>query len=155
MRQMETILVAVGVPTKEIPGASIALPHFVTVTEETVDIPDQALHRQQVNETQKPAEDAETCKAEGRDVGDGWDIPDISDLLDSLNDAESERQPGVRNNLPLASEGESTNHGPASACNAQSDCEEDADPDNEHESWGWDDTHWTTEHTHIQRGADL
>ncbi|CAK6955092.1 transmembrane and coiled-coil domain-containing protein 4 [Scomber scombrus] len=160
MRQMDTILVAVGVPTKEVPGGSSALPNSVAVTEGTEDIPDQTPDEQQVNETQNPAEEADACTAEGGDVeeavekaetGDGWDIPDISDLLDSLNDPESECQIRARNNLPLTSEENACNHDTASAFNAQCDDAEEADPDNEHISWSWEDTHWTTEHTHEQR----
>ncbi|TMS16659.1 Transmembrane and coiled-coil domain-containing protein 4 [Larimichthys crocea] len=160
MRQMDTILVAVGVPTKEVPGASFALPQPVTVTQ-TVDIPDQTPKEQQVTETQ--AEEAETGTEESGDVkdvveteemGDGWDIPDISDLLD-LNDTELESQDSVRNNLQLASEENATNDDTASASNAPCDSVEEADPDNEHISWSWDDTHWTTEHTHKQRQSDL
>lgn len=167
MRQMDTILVAVGVPTKEVPGASFALPDSVTVTKGTADVPDQTPDEQQVNETQKPAEGANACAAEGGDVeetadtsetaemGDGWDIPDISDLLDSLNDPESERQIKVRNNIPLTSEESVCNHDTASAFNAQCDNAEDADPDTEHISWSWEDTHWTTEHTHQQKQPNL
>ncbi|XP_031142490.1 transmembrane and coiled-coil domain-containing protein 4 [Sander lucioperca] len=159
MRQMDTILVAVGVPTKEVPGASFALPHFVTFTQGTVDIPDQIPNEQQVTETQNQAEEAETCTGESGDVkeaaeteemGDGWDIPDISDLLDSLNDAESDR-----NNILQTSEESASNDNTASALNAPGDGVEEADPDNEHISWSWDDTHWTTENTHEQRQPNL
>ncbi|XP_078110526.1 transmembrane and coiled-coil domain-containing protein 4 [Sander vitreus] len=159
MRQMDTILVAVGVPTKEVPGASFALPHFVTFTQGTVDIPDQTPNEQQVTETQNQAEEAETCTGESGDVkeatvteemGDGWDIPDISDLLDSLNDTESDR-----NNILQTSEESASNDNTASALNASGDAVEEADPDNEHISWSWDDTHWTTEHTHKQRQPNL
>lgn len=156
MRQMDTILVAVGVPTKEVPGASFALPQPVTITKGTVDIPDQTPNEQQVTETQ-----AETCTeesgaakevAEADEMGDGWDIPDISDLLDS--DTESEGQIGVRNNLPHALEENATNDDTTSAFNL-CDGVEGADPDNEHISWSWDDTHWTTEHIHKQRQPNL
>lgn len=162
MRQMDTILVAVGVPTKEVPGASFALPQPVTVTKGTVDIPDQAPSEQQVTETLNPAEKADTCTENNGDMkevveemGDGWDIPDISDLLDSLNDTETENQIAVRNNLPFTSEENNSNDDTASACNAQCDGVEEAGPDNEHISWSWDDTHWTTEHTHKQRQPNL
>ncbi|XP_067447566.1 transmembrane and coiled-coil domain-containing protein 4 [Thunnus thynnus] len=164
MRQMDTILVAVGVPTKEVPGASFDLPHSVTVTKETVDVPDQTPNEQQVNETQNPAEEADTCTAEGgekkevaetAEMGDGWDIPDISDLLDSLNDPESESQIGARNNLPVTSEENATNHETQPTFIAQCDDVEEADPDNEHISWSWEDTHWTAEHTDQQRRPNL
>ncbi|XP_032376737.1 transmembrane and coiled-coil domain-containing protein 4 [Etheostoma spectabile] len=159
MRQMDTILVAVGVPTKEVPGASFALPHFVTFTQGTVDIPDQTPNEQQVTETQNQAEQAEACTGESGDVKeadkreemvDGWDIPDISDLLDSLNDTDSDR-----NNILLTSEESVSNDNTASALNALSDAVEEADPDNEHTSWSWDDTHWSTEHTQEQRQPNL
>ncbi|XP_068997136.1 transmembrane and coiled-coil domain-containing protein 4 isoform X2 [Embiotoca jacksoni] len=123
MRQMDTILVAVGVPTKEVPGASFALPQSVTITKGTVDIPDQTTDEQQGTETQNPAEEAETCTQESRDekevseteeTGDGWDIPDISDLLDSLNYTESDG-----NNSSPTSEQNAANNATASDLNAQ------------------------------------
>ncbi|XP_069550082.1 transmembrane and coiled-coil domain-containing protein 4 [Brachyistius frenatus] len=123
MRQMDTILVAVGVPTKEVPGASFALPQSVTITKGTVDIPDQTTDEQQGTETQNPAEEAETCTQESSDekeaseteeTGDGWDIPDISDLLDSLNYTESDG-----NNSSPTSEQNAANNATASDLNAQ------------------------------------
>ncbi len=157
MRQMDTILVAVGVPTK-VPGASIALPQPVTITEGTVDIPGQTPNEQQETETQTDTytEESGAAKevAETDEMGDGWDIPDISDLLNSLNDTESEGQMGVRNSLPHASEENATNDNTTSAFSVCDDVE-GADPDNEHISWSWDDTHWTTEHTHKQRQPNL
>lgn len=159
MRQMDTILVAVGIPTKEIPGASFALPQPVTITKGTVDIPDQTPSEQQVTETQNQTEEGETCteeSGEAKDVtGDGWEIPDISDLLDSLNDTESVSQSGVRNNSPITSEEKATDEDTASAFNAPCDGLEEADPDNEHISWSWDDTNWIGEHTHKQRQPNL
>lgn len=144
MRQMDTILVAVGVPTKEVPGASFALPQSVTSTEETADTADQTTDEQQVTETQTPAEKAETCTRESREeteeMGDGWDIPDISDLLDSLNDTESDCQNPTRNSVLLPSEENATDDATACDFNAQ----RDADLEPEHVSWSWDDTHWTT-----------
>ncbi|XP_059190004.1 transmembrane and coiled-coil domain-containing protein 4 [Centropristis striata] len=148
MRQMDTILVAVGVPTKEVPGAAFALPQLVTFTKGTEEIPDQTPDDQQATETQTQAEEAEKgdVKELAETEGDGWEIPDISDLLDSLNDTESDR-----NNLALTSEETAPNDDPASDFNVA----EGADPDNEHISWSWDDTHWTTEHTHKQRQPNL
>ncbi|XP_044067143.1 transmembrane and coiled-coil domain-containing protein 4 [Siniperca chuatsi] len=161
MRQMDTILVAVGLPTKEVPGAFFALPQPVTITKGTVAIPDQTPNERQVTEKQNQAEEAETCTeesgnvkevAETDEMGDGWDIPDISDLLDSLNDTESESQIGVSNNLPLTSEENATNDDTASAFTV---CDDVEGADNEHISWSWDDTRWTIEHTHKQRQPDL
>ncbi|KAM9855775.1 transmembrane and coiled-coil domain-containing protein 4 [Aulostomus maculatus] len=142
MRQMDTILVAVGFPTKEVPG-TFALSQSVTITEGTVDTPDP--NKQQANETQTPAE--ETASPDERELAgtsDGWDIPDISDLLDSLNDTESELE--VRDYVPPTSEKNVSNHETACDSNPQCDIKQDANPDNEHTSWSWDDTHWTTEH---------
>lgn len=159
MRQMDTILVAVGVPTKEVPGASFALLQPAAIKKGTVEIPDQTPNEQQVTETQTQAEEAESRTeesgdekglAETEETGDGWDIPDISDLLDSLNDTEPE---SARNNLPLISEEHATNEDIASALNAACDGAEEADPDNEQISWSWDDTHWTIEHTHTNEGS--
>lgn len=155
MRQMDTILVAVGVPTKEVPGASFALPQPVTIQKGTDDSPYKTPNDQQVTETQISAEKAETMVKETEETCDGWDIPDISDLLDTLNDTESENQITDLNNLPLTSEENTTNNATASAFNTQYDGVEDAETDNEHISWSWDDTHWTAEHTHKQKRPDL
>ncbi|XP_072223344.1 transmembrane and coiled-coil domain-containing protein 4 [Leuresthes tenuis] len=147
MRQMDTILVAIGVPTKEVPGASFALPQPAAVTEGAVGIPDQTTKEQQENMTQNPADKAEACSqknndcgdaAETEEMGDGWDIPDISDLLDSLNETDTEGQISVRNNVSLA------NNATSPDLNAQ--CDNEEEPDSEHISWSWNDTHWTTEH---------
>ncbi|XP_070766652.1 transmembrane and coiled-coil domain-containing protein 4 [Enoplosus armatus] len=163
MRQMDTILVAVGLPTKEVPGAFFALPQPGTITKAAVDVPDQIPNEQQVTETQSQAEEAETCTEDSGDVkqvagtdgmDDGWDIPDISDLLDSLNDTESERQIGVRDNVPLPPEENATSDDTAPAPTV-CDGAVGADPDSERASWSWDDTHWTTEHTHKQRRPNL
>lgn len=142
MRQMDTILVAVGVPTKEVPGASFVIPQPV---KGTVDTPDQTpKEEQQETETQAEEESGEVEDAE--ETGDGWDIPDISDLLDSLNDTESDR-----NNSPLAPEEKDDDA--AAACDFNAPC--GSVEDNEHISWSWDDTHWTTDHTHKQRQPNL
>lgn len=138
---------AVGIPTKEVPGASFALPQPVTIPNGTVDTPDQTPGEQRAAETQSPAEEGETCAESGdaKDTtGDGWDIPDISDLLDSLNDSGS--QIGARTKSPLTSEDDA----------GSSPCEgvEEADPDDEHVSWSWEDTNWTAEHTHRHAHAD-
>ncbi|XP_060930721.1 transmembrane and coiled-coil domain-containing protein 4 [Limanda limanda] len=150
MRQMDSILVAIGVPTKEVPGASFALPQSVKVINGAVNIADQ----DQETETINPAEETETEKngdlkedeENEEESGDGWDIPDISDLLDQsqISDTEPENHIAERNNLPHASEEKDTDDGSESASNAQCDGVEEADPDKEHISWSWDDTHWTT-----------
>ncbi|XP_071783453.1 transmembrane and coiled-coil domain-containing protein 4 isoform X2 [Centroberyx gerrardi] len=158
MRQMDTILVAVGVPTREVPGASIAPLQPVTITKGTEDIPDQT-PKEQVTQRQNlecsSTGKDETCTrevVETEELGDGWDIPDISDLLDSLNDADGAAEKGVGYNLPHSSEENATNNDTFTAFNTQCGGAEEADPENEHVSWSWDDTHWTTEHTHINKG---
>lgn len=162
MRQMDTILVAVGVPTKEVPGASFALRQPVMVTKGTVENAHQTPDEQQVTETENQTEEARIEEggdvkdvAETEEMGDGWDIPDISDLLDSLNETESEHGVDVRNGLPLTAEVNAVEEDTASTYNALCDGAEEADPDSEHISWSWDDTHWTTEHAHKQRQPNL
>ncbi|CAJ1055323.1 transmembrane and coiled-coil domain-containing protein 4 [Xyrichtys novacula] len=160
MRQMDTILVAVGVPTKEVPGASFALPQPETVTKEKADIPGPSPDEKQATETQNQTGTEETCGTkdigdlkeveETKDAADGWDIPDISDLLDSLNDTEPESQIKVRTCEPLTSEEDVKKDNKASELNHVEE-----DPDSEHISWSWDDTHWTTEHTLKQRQPNL
>ncbi|KAM4609722.1 transmembrane and coiled-coil domain-containing protein 4 [Polymixia lowei] len=157
MRQMETILVAVGVPTREVPGASASVASLqpVTVIEGTVDNSNPT-HKEQVPQSQafvcSSAEKPETCtgedgelngKGETEEMGDGWDIPDISDLLDSLNDAEDAAQKRVGSNLSLSSEENATCNDSCTASSTQCGGVEEVDSDNQHTSWSWDDTHWT------------
>lgn len=127
MRQMDTILVAVGVPTKGHQGASIALPQPVTPAEGTAEPRDRP-----------PSDDLER-KEEGDGVaGNGWDIPDISDLLDSLDESDSAGQ---------AASGTSAQGNTASDLDtARSEGSEDDDAGSGHVSWSWEDTNWTTEH---------
>ncbi|XP_061592807.1 transmembrane and coiled-coil domain-containing protein 4 isoform X2 [Cololabis saira] len=147
MRQMDTILVAVGVPTKEVPGAFLALPESVTATKETAETPetaDQTTEEQQAGSTQSPAEEkAETCTHEsgdGEEMGDGWDIPDISDLLDSLTETETDGQISVQNDVSVNSEDKSTSNVIVWEADVRCEDVEEADV-----SWSWDEAHWTTE----------
>uniref|UniRef100_A0A8D3E808 Transmembrane and coiled-coil domain-containing protein 4 n=1 Tax=Scophthalmus maximus TaxID=52904 RepID=A0A8D3E808_SCOMX len=155
MRQMDTILVAVGVPTKEVPGASFALTGAVKVTEGTADLSDPARSGNQGTETQNLAAEAEkeTSGDANEEAGDGWEIPDISHLLDSWNDTEAASQTAAGDNSQLNPEENGTDGDAASASSVAS--EEARDPDNEHVSWSWDDTHWTTEHAREQRRLNL
>lgn len=155
MRQMDTILVAVGVPTKEVAGASMTPLQTLIITKETVDTPEQAPNEEVTQRQNLKCSQDGSCTQEGGDMrareeteetGDGWDIPDISDLLDSLNNTDGETEIG--DNLPLVSKENTTKDDTASALNTQCDGVQEADPDCEHTSWSWDDTHWTTEHTH-------
>lgn len=109
-------MVAVGVPTKEVPGASFAIPQSVTVTKGTVDITGQTTNERQAAETQNHTEKPETQQsrdakelAETEETADGWDIPDISDLLDSLNDTESDSKMSPQNNSPRISDEKAPN----------------------------------------------
>lgn len=142
MRQMDTILVAVGVPTREVPGTSFALPQPVTVTKGTEEMPDQTPREQQeaeiLNQTEVGGTGTEETGGMMDATGDGWDIPDISDLLDSLSDPESASQPGVRNNLPLTAKDKTTDSETSFVLNAPCDTVEEGNTDNKHISW--DDT---------------
>lgn len=142
MRQMDTILVAVGVPTKEVPGASFVLPQSVEVTERTVDGPDQTTEEQHVSGTESPAEaspsDDGAAVSERENAGDGWDIPDISDLLDSLDGPESV--------VIIDGEEDAAGNETPSAFNTQRGGAED--PDDEQVSWSWNDMNWTEVRLH-------
>lgn len=132
MRQMDTILVAVGVPTKEVPGASLALHRPATVAKGTEEILDQVSHEQQVTQKQSQTEDGANCSEETVEVadmtGDGWDIPDISDLLESLSDSESVSHTEVRNISPLTPKEE----GAPEEISACKDFRDSAGDDNKH-----------------------
>lgn len=157
MRQMDTILVAVGVPTKEVPGASFVLPQSVKAAEKTVDHLERTSKEQPMSVTQNPGEKDKTCSQESRDwrevtetedLGDGWDIPDITDLLDALNETESHSQASIPNHASPNKEEETTDDTSSLDVNARTNGLEEADPNDEHVSWSWDDTHWTTDRSH-------
>ncbi|KAM9786342.1 transmembrane and coiled-coil domain-containing protein 4 [Neosynchiropus ocellatus] len=138
MRQMDTILVAVGVPTKEVPGAASALPPDESRSKGFDDAVDQSVTNPKGEEGPKDEE------AGAAQVDSGWDIPDISDLLDTLSDVptESPSEPDI--SLPVASEEDPEN---VCSLNDPGVSDKAADPDSEPMSWSWDDTHWTTELT--------
>lgn len=157
MRQMDTILVAVGVPTKEVPGASFVLPQSVKAAEKTVDHLERTGKEQRMSETHNPAEKDKTCSQESRDrreatetedPGDGWDIPDITDLLDALNDTESNSQASIPNHAFPNKEEQTSEDTKSLDVNARTNGLVEADPDDEHVSWSWDETHWTTDRSH-------
>lgn len=159
MRQMETILVAVGVPTKDHQGASFALPQPVTPAEgapESRDRPPskdlesaQTQNQQEEGGTGGGTEEEEEVE-EGQGVAaDGWDIPDISDLLDSLDEGDDASQavPGRTSAQEnTADKSEATALG--GACSENS---EDDGPESGHLSWSWEDTNWTLEQTHKKK----
>uniref|UniRef100_A0A3P9IDL4 Transmembrane and coiled-coil domains 4 n=1 Tax=Oryzias latipes TaxID=8090 RepID=A0A3P9IDL4_ORYLA len=129
MRQMDTILVAVGVPTKEVPGAAIALPYSVTGRDVADQKGDAALN---------PAEEAEPRTQGGgagvEEGGTGWDIPDISDLLDSADETEEEDQTSTQISSTLEGGVTDARRGRA----------EGAELEEEQLSWSWKDADWTT-----------
>lgn len=128
---MDTILVAVGVPTKEVPGASISLPFSVA---------ERDVEKENGNATRNPAEGAEPHAqgggegAEGEGAGNGWDIPDISDLLDSVYETEEENSSTFQGGVTDGDTG----------IDARPGRTEESDLDEEHFSWSWKDTDWTS-----------
>lgn len=54
----------------------------------------------------------------------------------------------LQNHSTLISEENAPSSTVATDLNAQCDGLDEADLDNEHRSWSWDDTHWTTENLH-------
>ncbi|XP_023847004.1 transmembrane and coiled-coil domain-containing protein 4 isoform X2 [Salvelinus sp. IW2-2015] len=172
MRQMDTILVAVGVPTREVPGAGGGPLQPLTMTERKLDIAMVQSVQGDVAEEQKlvgsSAGADETCMGEGgqleekEDMGDGWDIPDISDLLDSLNEIDVVTTENIlEGNLQQSSEGNATHEDNCAPSHLEFDgwgkeLEEEwgegvegTETDTEHTSWSWEDTHWTPEHKHM------
>ncbi|KAG5838831.1 hypothetical protein ANANG_G00227800 [Anguilla anguilla] len=177
MRQMDTILVAVGVPTRERAGVLTVLsPQTKGEGPDTGQ--DQSAEEGGVSRDERAepgdggggvAEEKPGCGGDASDVvrpgeelkrgggeeglkeecADGWDIPDISDLLDSLNDADVPSQ-----HCPLGSSVDGPDHSiiskdegltPEPLCGAEG--VEGTDWDSEHTHWDWDTTHWTTEHS--------
>ncbi|XP_055748456.1 transmembrane and coiled-coil domain-containing protein 4 isoform X2 [Salvelinus fontinalis] len=172
MRQMDTILVAVGVPTREVPGAGGGPLQPLTMTERKLDIAMVQSVQGDVAEEQKlvgsSAGADETCMGEGgqleekEDMGDGWDIPDISDLLDSLNEIDVVTAENIlEGNLQQSSEGNATHEDNCAPSHLEFDGwgkelgeewgegVEGTETDTEHTSWSWEDTHWTPEHKHM------
>lgn len=154
MRQMDTILVAVGVPTKEGAGVMAVQSQIVTVTQDKLYTPEVQSAKESVQEEEKPIMSSnntvetntkEFTKTEvqelvaEREKEDGWDIPDISDLLDSLCDTDLVQKDSF---VCHATEGST---GPE--CQSRGEEAGESDTDTEHMSWDWDTTHWTAEHT--------
>uniref|UniRef100_A0A8C7IFR3 Transmembrane and coiled-coil domains 4 n=1 Tax=Oncorhynchus kisutch TaxID=8019 RepID=A0A8C7IFR3_ONCKI len=172
MRQMDTILVAVGVPTREVPGAGGGPLQPLTMTERKLDIAMIQSIQGDVAEKLKlvgsSAGAGETCMGEGgqleekEHMGDGWDIPDISDLLDSLNEIDVVSTENIlEGNLQQSSEGNATHEDNSAPSHLEFDGwgkeleeiwgegVEGTESDTEHTSWSWEDTRWTPEHKHM------
>ncbi|XP_056444182.1 transmembrane and coiled-coil domain-containing protein 4, partial [Gadus chalcogrammus] len=137
MKQMDTILVAVGMPTREAPGASASFGPLNSVTVREADHPDPP----GLADPQAPgSHPSATREREGEETSDGWDIPDISDLLASLGDDVSvvagDRRPGDAGTPPPT--GPRAPDSPAE--------------DGENLSWGWDDAPWAAQSKHVKRG---
>ncbi|KAJ8370994.1 hypothetical protein SKAU_G00110220 [Synaphobranchus kaupii] len=174
MRQMDTILVAVGVPTRERAGIVTVLPP--ESTEEGPDTgQDQSGEAGGVSRVEPGdkgggvAEVKPACGADASDVArcgeelkqggeqegdkqecaDGWDIPDISDLLDSLNDAEIPSQHCLLGSSVDGPDPDISSKDmgliPELQCGAKG--AERTDWDSGHAHWDWDTTNWTTEHS--------
>lgn len=153
MRQMDTILVAVGVPTKEGAGATPGHSQTVMLSEGKLDTPDtcpiskNGQHEENLTEASDTNEEAsvknEFTDTEGehsaeRAQENGWDIPDISDLLDSLSASESKQKDSSFFTCTEGIEG--------SDCQCTQQEGGQSDTDSECVSWEWD-KHWTNEHT--------
>lgn len=155
MRQMDTILVAVGVPTREEAGAMSGKLQLVHLSQEKTGTPESAGQKGEpsidssnqdtseanVDEYKKQTQE----RGERKDSENGWDIPDISDLLDSIGECDgvleacqgNARSPcalGVKDHVEPSQDQGKTN-------------KDEGETDCEHTSWDWDDTNWTTEST--------
>uniref|UniRef100_A0A671QXL7 Transmembrane and coiled-coil domain-containing protein 4-like n=1 Tax=Sinocyclocheilus anshuiensis TaxID=1608454 RepID=A0A671QXL7_9TELE len=164
MRQMDTILVAVGVPTREEAGALSGKLQLVHLSQEKTGTPEPAGQSRvkgepsmdisnndtsdttetNVNEYKKQTGDKERC--ERKDSENGWDIPDISDLLDSISECDGIPEPCQGNAHSPCALGVK-DHVEPSQDEGKIDREDESDTYCEHTSWDWDDTNWTTERT--------
>ncbi|KAG7283494.1 hypothetical protein CRUP_035287 [Coryphaenoides rupestris] len=156
MKQMDTILVAVGVPTREAPRAPASFgpsSSSVTITEVAAESPpDPALTDTQAPSGERSSAAEENAREhegrskmaeEGEEMCDGWDIPDISDLLESLDDADEERAGGG-----------GAEAAPTAPQAPGSPADEDEEEEEEEEaSWSWDNTQWTPKSKHVKWGS--
>ncbi|KAA0706640.1 Transmembrane and coiled-coil domain-containing protein 4 [Triplophysa tibetana] len=155
MRQMDTILVAVGVPTREEAGATSGQSQLDILTQEKSDtpgsVPDEVKEEPTIDTSNRDSTETSFSesinhtgeKGSGKktDSESGWDIPDISDLLDSLNDCDDVSDPCQRidrSTCALGAEDRFEQKQQSTSCPG-------SDTDCERTSWDWDDTQWTTE----------
>ncbi|KAB5546215.1 hypothetical protein PHYPO_G00069510 [Pangasianodon hypophthalmus] len=154
MRQMDTILVAVGFPTKEGAETTPGHSHSVMLSEGKLDtleaqpIKENGQREEHLIEASNKSEEAnvknEFTETEGdehsagRAQENGWDIPDISDLLDSLSVSETAQKDSNFFTCTQGIEG--------SDCQCIQEEEGQSDTDSECISWEWDTKHWSTEH---------
>ncbi|XP_059384358.1 transmembrane and coiled-coil domain-containing protein 4 [Carassius carassius] len=164
MRQMDTILVAVGVPTREEAGAMGGKLQLVHLSPEKPGTPEsdgqsrvkgEASMDISNNDTSDTTEanvdkyktqtvDRDRC--ERKDSENGWDIPDISDLLDSISESDGVTDPCQGSAHSTCTLGVK-DHVEPSQDQGKIDREDESETDCEHTSWDWDDTNWTTECT--------
>ncbi|TRY95673.1 hypothetical protein DNTS_026202 [Danionella cerebrum] len=132
MRQMETILVAVGVPTREEAGAVSGKLNPLHSSQEKPESADPNRNKKVDSSKLSAGErDKQTEDEERKDSENGWDIPDISDLLDSICESDGTPEPSLGSALsPCA---------PETKLHTEDDFEQTL--------WDWDDTKWTTEQT--------
>lgn len=167
MRQMDTILVAVGVPTREETGAMSGKLQLVHLSQEKADTPESAgqsggkikpsLNIRDISDTTDVNADENQKQSEMRyerqDSENGWDIPDISDLLDSISESDGILEASEGNtHSPCDPGGE--DHVELSQDQKQTGREDES----EQKSWDWEDTHWTNEcanTTHTQAQDQL
>ncbi|XP_019907670.1 transmembrane and coiled-coil domain-containing protein 4 isoform X2 [Esox lucius] len=178
MRQMDTILVAVGVPTREVPGAGGGPLQPLTMTEEKLDLNiGQSTHGEAAKDQNldSPSSGADETfedvgevgrkgeqTKEEENMGDGWDIPDISDLLDSLNETDVDSfDNSVHCNPQQSSERNSTHKKNSTASHLEFEAwgkeEEDWDEGVEgteshtkHTSWSWRDKGWPPDYKQMK-----
>ncbi|XP_067226816.1 transmembrane and coiled-coil domain-containing protein 4 isoform X1 [Chanodichthys erythropterus] len=158
MRQMDTILVAVGVPTREEAGAMSSKLQLVHLSQEKPGTPESAGQsrvkgEQSLDISNKDTKDVPSSNVDQykkrhtrKESENGWDIPDISDLLDSISECDGIPESCQGNaHSPCAPRGE--NHVEPSQNQSKIDREDEVNTDFENTSWDWDDTNWTAEHT--------
>uniref|UniRef100_A0A4W4G0D8 Transmembrane and coiled-coil domains 4 n=1 Tax=Electrophorus electricus TaxID=8005 RepID=A0A4W4G0D8_ELEEL len=150
VHQMDTILVAVGVPTKEGAGTICGHPQSVVLARGKVDSPEMQSAKESGQKVENSITDSKETEefstkedfrnTEGKECSagteneDGWDIPDISDLLDSLSDSNPVRKDSSSSRKSTDSQYQGKDRAEGST-------------DTEHVPWDWNTTHWTTEHT--------
>lgn len=168
MRQMDTILVAVGVPTREETGAMSGKLQLVHVSQEKADTPESAGQSEgkitpslnirdlsdttdvNADENQKQSE----VRCERQDSENGWDIPDISDLLDSISESDGILEPSEGRNTHSPCDPRGEDHVELSQEQKQTGREDESDSEFEQTSWDWEDTHWTTECANTTEARD-
>lgn len=175
MQQMETILVAVGVPTREGAGRVTVSgqPLVLGVTPEGVGAskvhPDTDANGEGLNSTAATNQHEDERKTTAPEpvpaseqqgdstevTEDGWDIPDISDLLDSLGDQDGETLPCPEgdDHSPFCCPTEDVVRKDSLCEGESSHSDGETAEDCEQDSWDWDTTNWNSVHTCTSEGG--